>query len=599
MSRSRLLFSLCILLCCCPSVSLSAQEKVAPDWESINRRGYPQWFSDAKLGIFIHWGLYSVPAYASPEGYGEWFYRGLMVQDSGRTAVMRLFSDTSLSPVEQYRQLPNHWHAELWNPDQWAQMFRQSGARYVVLVTKHHDGYCLWDSPQQPEWNSVVSGPRRNIVEELSQSVRREGLRMGFYYSLPEWTNPLHIWMEDPSDSIGRYVSEYMEPQFRDLVDRYRPDLIFSDGDWNNSSEQLHSQQLISYYYNTVGSDAIVNNRWGSGTRHGFLTPEYSAGIRPSNVPWAECRGFGRSFGFNRNEQLENILSSDELIRHFVELVANGGGLTLNVGPNADGTIPFIQQDRLRSLGQWLAVNGEAIYCSRPFQLKGGSYLTQQTRREVVPMPAEQTICHDWVRNAPVSNGRTDHFTVRWTGCPDVRQSGNYTIMAEADDEVVVVLDGDTLLNYCKDNPNRQLQQTTLYLEAGRSYAMQVDFAEKDLEASLCLRWYRHGESETPVPIPARNGWNWTYSYDRTLRCFTSRPDSNAVYIIEFERPSQQVVVEGFPLLDRKCDITLLGCDQPLPWHQNRKGRLSIDLSSVDSRQLNALDHAWCFKVRF
>ena len=254
MSRSRLLFSLCILLCCCPSVSLSAQEKVAPDWESINRRGYPQWFSDAKLGIFIHWGLYSVPAYASPEGYGEWFYRGLMVQDSGRTAVMRLFSDTSLSPVEQYRQLPNHWHAELWNPDQWAQMFRQSGARYVVLVTKHHDGYCLWDSPQQPEWNSVVSGPRRNIVEELSQSVRKEGLRMGFYYSLPEWTNPLHIWMEDPSDSIGRYVSEYMEPQFRDLVDRYRPDLIFSDGDWNNSSEQLHSQQLISYYYNTVGS---------------------------------------------------------------------------------------------------------------------------------------------------------------------------------------------------------------------------------------------------------------------------------------------------------------------------------------------------------
>lgn len=204
---------------------------VQPTWESLNKRGYPQWFQDAKLGIFIHWGLYSVPAYASKEGYGEWFYRGLMQKVPERMRIMSYYADTTKPVFDQYKELTKYWHAELWNPDEWAKMFKEAGAQYVVLVTKHHDGYCLWDSEYQPEWNSVVSGPKRNIVEELNESVREAGLRMGFYYSLPEWSNPLHIWMEDPDDSIGDYVNDYMVPQFKELVERYKPDLLFSDGD--------------------------------------------------------------------------------------------------------------------------------------------------------------------------------------------------------------------------------------------------------------------------------------------------------------------------------------------------------------------------------
>ena len=162
--------------------------QVQPNWESIKERGYPQWFGDAKLGIFIHWGLYSVPSYSGPEQYGEWYYRGLMVNDTGRVEFMK----KTYGEDFKYEDFDQLFKAELFNPDEWAQLFKDAGAKYVLLVTKHHDGYCLWDSPQKPDFNSVVGGPKRNIVEELTQSVRAQGLKMGFYYSLPEWRNPLH-----------------------------------------------------------------------------------------------------------------------------------------------------------------------------------------------------------------------------------------------------------------------------------------------------------------------------------------------------------------------------------------------------------------------
>ena len=246
----RKILTIILLLCAVILSSLRAHSQnglVQPTWESLNQRGYTQWFQDAKLGIFIHWGLYSVPAYASKEGYGEWFYRGLMQKEPDRMRIMSYYADTTKPVFDQYKELTKYWHIELWNPDEWADLFRYAGAKYVVLVTKHHDGYCLWDSQYQPEWNSVVSGPNRNIVEELNKAVRQQGLRVGFYYSLPEWTNPRHIWMADPDNEIGDYVDNYMVPQFKELVSRYKPDLIFSDGDWNKTAEPLRSQELMCW----------------------------------------------------------------------------------------------------------------------------------------------------------------------------------------------------------------------------------------------------------------------------------------------------------------------------------------------------------------
>lgn len=371
------------------AVTAAKSQAVQPTWESINQRGYPQWFQDAKLGIFIHWGLYSVPAYSHPTGYSEWFYRGLMTGDTLRVNEMQAFNrrwgymlgdqwSGRLSNSDGVKQKPKAtdlytlyaqtWAAEHWNPRQWAELFAESGAKYVVLVTKHHDGYCLWRSRYQPNWNSVVTGPHMDIVDSLTRAVRAAGLKMGFYYSLTEWTNKLHIWMQDPDSTIGEYVDEYMIPQFKELVSKYRPSLIFADGEWQNTSAEFRAPEIISWYYNTVGPEAIVNDRWGHGTEHGFKTPEYKGAISDTTRPWAECRGIGRSFALNRNEPLSNYLTSDSLIRHFVKLVAAGGGMTLNVGPDADGTIPMLQQERLIDLGNWLKVNGEAIYGSRPYK---------------------------------------------------------------------------------------------------------------------------------------------------------------------------------------------------------------------------------------
>ena len=585
---------------------LTTQAQTQPTWESLNQRGYPQWFQDAKLGIFIHWGLYSVPAYASKEGYGEWFYRGLMQKVPERTRIMSYYADTTKPVFDQYKELTKYWHAELWNPADWAQMFKDAGAKYVVLVTKHHDGYCLWDSPFQPEWNSVVSGPGRNIVEELTTAVRDKGLRMGFYYSLPEWTNPRHIWMVDPDNEIGDYVDNYMVPQFKELVGRYKPDLLFSDGDWNNTAEQLRSQELISWYYNTVGADAIVNNRWGNGTKHGFLTPEYSAGIANTEVPWAECRGFGRSFGLNRNEDLDNYMTDKELIQHFVELVAHGGGMTLNVGPYADGTIPLIQQERLRALGKWLKINGEAIYGTRPYEIPC------QRERSVTQMPPSEAIDFDWVRNAPLRSVSTDHFTIHWDGEVVIPEDGQYTLTLIADDRASVYRENankgwDTLLRYDKNASENPQSQTVLTLHKGETLPLLVEFIEKDLEASISLKWSKDGGEPTPIPAD----WNGGIFWDRTTRCFTTK--DNNLYIIEFERPSQlaPLVIQNIPKLNSKADMILLGTEEEvvfqgfkglkynmLKWKQDKKGNVTIDFSSIDPEKLDGLENAWVIRIR-
>ena len=577
------------------SVFVTKAQRVEANWNSINQRGYPQWFSDARLGIFVHWGLYSVPAYASKEGYAEWFYRGLMTGDTARRRIMSLYADTTKSVFEQYATLTKHWRGELWQPGEWARLFKEAGAKYVLLVTKHHDGYCLWDSQQQPQWNSTVSGPRRNIVAELTDAVRKKGLRMGFYYSLPEWSNPRHIWMHDPDDDISDYVENYMIPQFKDLVSRYRPEVIFTDGDWQNTAEQFHAEELISWYYNTVGPDAIVNDRWGQGTQHGFKTPEYSASISgQGNRPWAECRGIGRSFGYNRNEDIDNFVTDRQLIQHFVELVADGGGLTLNVGPMADGTIPYIQQERLRALGRWLNINGEAIYGSEPpddgVRCKPVR-IVKSYKRIMVTLPVSDAIDFDWVRNSPDPKISVDNFSVFWHGEVTVPANGNYTFRTEADDEIVVKLDDDTLLYYNKAWAENDRAQKTLSLKKGQRLKFDIHYREKDLEATARLLWSSDNADFTPVPAM----WNGQASSVKTERCFTRR--GNALYILLFYRPLGKIEEPLTYALNPQATVRMLGTQINLKWKQNKSGLLTVDLSDIPVDKLNALEHVWVLKI--
>lgn len=585
--------------------------EVQPTWESLNARPYPQWFSDAKLGIFIHWGVYSVPAFAGKEGYGEWFYRGLMSGDRNRAEIMKYYTDTTKTTLAQYADLVPYWHAEMWNPNQWADIFQQAGAQYVMLVTKHHDGYCLWDNPQRANWNSVMSGPHRNIVGELTEAVRNHGMKMCFYYSLCEWTNPLHVWTQAPNDSIGRYVREYMIPQFKDLVTRYRPSAIFSDGDWDNTPEQFHSQELIAWYYNTVGPEAIVNDRWGSGTQHGFRTPEYSSGITLTDRPWAECRGLGRSFALNRNEPLDNYLTSEELIRHFSLLVSAGGGMTLNVGPNADGTIPLLQQERLRDLGNWLHHNGEAIYGSRPWKHFNYSSPYQLIR-------TDSTINFDWVRNAPDRTISYDSFDIQWTGSIVPLYSEEYTFTLAADDHASFTLYAAPSSNAQKNtdgtplailSSDKNAQSVKVKLTAGTNYYAIVKYEEKDLEARIALTW--SSPSQTQEAVPSQQGWHAIYSCKRPYVCFTTK-DSN-LYAIALECPQSKhfpTPKEGktirrtnlnFPYAQQphaNMKVTYLGSQRPLDWWWDEtQQRLYIFTNEINYNEFNLSSGAWVFKL--
>lgn len=569
-------------LCCL----LAFAQNIQPTWESINKRPYPQWFSDAKLGIFIHWGIYSVPSYAPLEGYGEWYYRGLMLGDTDRIQFQnRVYGDGNGN--FQYRDFLPYYKAELFDANQWAQLFKKAGAKYVLLVTKHHDGYCLWDSPYQPEWNSVVSGPKRNIVSEVTDAVRAAGLKMGFYYSLLEWTNPIHKWTVDPTDSIGRYVETYMIPQFKELVTHYRPSVIFSDGDWDYTAEQLHSAELISWYYNLMGPEAVVNDRWGGGNQHGFRTPEYSAGITQIDRPWAECRGLGRSFGLNRNEPIENYLTSDELIRHFAKLVAAGGGMTLNVGPAADGQIPLIQQERLLDLGKWLDVNGEAIYSTRPYD-------KFYEMKDVTVSRTDAQINFDWKRNAPDPSIAYDHFSGHWEGTIQADFSEDYTIEVETDDKMRVTIDGHRVVDY-DPQAQKSVKNGSFAFQAGRPYSIIVDFEEDNMEAVAILHWHSPSQSKEIIPAKAfGTGLSVAYSCVQPTVCYTQK--DWALYAIALDFPQDQLVL-NIPKPDHKLHVTMLGCDKRLPY-KYKNGQLIIDTRSLQFDDIKSTA-AWVFKMEY
>ena len=354
-------------------------EDYTPDWESLDSRPTPEWFLDAKLGIFIHWGVYAVPAYAYPDSYSEWYWHSLEAPQEGRSErqqrnalATREFHNRVYGEQFTYPQFAPEFKAELFDPGQWADLFRKSGARYVVLTSKHHDGFALWPSEDANRtwgrpWNSVDEGPRRDLLGDLGDAVRDAGLKMGFYYSLYEWFNPL--WLQDRD----RYIKEHMIPQFKDVVSRYRPALIFSDGEWDLEHERWHSTELLAWLFNESPSrdEVVINDRWGKGIRHehgGYYTTEYGAGMADGSHAWEENRGIGHSFGYNRNEPIDNYMTAKQLVWVLADLVSRGGNLLLDVGPTADGRIPLLQQQRLLELGAWLDVNGEAIHGTRPWR---------------------------------------------------------------------------------------------------------------------------------------------------------------------------------------------------------------------------------------
>ncbi len=331
------------------------------NWESLDKRPVPDWYLKSKFGIFIHWGVYSVPAYSKKGDYAEWYQNGLRNGDSARIKFQKEnYGDRT------YYDLVNDFHAELFNPDEWAKLIEQSGAKYVVLTSKHHDGFCLWPSKEADRdwgfpWNSVTAGPHKDLVGELLTAIRRTSVHPGLYYSLYEWYNPL--WLTDKS----KYVSEHAWPQMKELINNYKPDVLWTDGGWDAPASTWKAQEFLAWLYNEspVKNSIVTYDRWGSGVRFhhgGVYTPEYQPDLDFENHPWEESRGMGASYGYNRNEDAWDYNSARSLVLQLIDKVSRGGNFLLDIGPDAHGKIPPIMQERLMEIGKWMHVNSEAIY---------------------------------------------------------------------------------------------------------------------------------------------------------------------------------------------------------------------------------------------
>jgi alpha-L-fucosidase len=358
--------------------------KYEPTLESLDTHPLPQWYADAKLGIFIHWGLYSVPGWAPlshPEHdftnvdyiknnpYAEWYLNVMRIPGSPTQAYHREHYGANFSYYE-FAPIFNR-ESKKWNPDEWAKIFHDAGARYIVLTTKHHDGFTLWPSTTVNPNPSIPQNERhaeRDIVGELTTAVRKAGMKMGLYYSGGyDWTfnsGPI----ETPQDyqavkPENQAYGNYAFAQIHELIDRYHPAVLWNDIDWPKTGRPL---QVEADYYNAV-PDGVIDDRFG--IKHSdFTSPEYQKLDKISEKKWEECRGLGQSFGYNRAEGEAQTIAPADLIALLVDIVSKNGNLLLDVGPEDDGTIPPVQMERLKALGAWLDQNGEAIYGTTPWQ---------------------------------------------------------------------------------------------------------------------------------------------------------------------------------------------------------------------------------------
>jgi alpha-L-fucosidase len=369
--------------------------KYHANWESVKAHKMPEWFDDVKLGIFIHWGLYSIPAWAEVSkgelgeilgdewfkhnSYAEWYLNTIRFEDS----PARAYHNATYGADFSYERFAEQFLCEKWKPDEWAKLFAEAGAGYVVLTTKHHDGYCLYPSAYT-DYNTMKTGPKRDLVGDLTNAVRKAGLRMGLYYSgLFDWTIGKEAASLETAKSAWSYsylqtreLADYSRDQITELIDMYKPSVLWNDLGWPVAGHK-DLPGIFAHYYNSV-DEGVTNDRWTVKCGD-YDTAEYKTGTRSLEKKWEMCRGLGLSFGYNQNEDESTVMSSRKLVETFCEFVATNGNLLINIGPKPDGTIPAVQVERLRDLGAWLREHGEAIYGTRPWetcqieQLDGGA----------------------------------------------------------------------------------------------------------------------------------------------------------------------------------------------------------------------------------
>jgi len=321
-----------------------------------------QWWREARFGLFIHWGLYAVPA-------GVW---------GARTDHAEWIRTTAKIPLHEYEGLVGKFNPRHFDPDAWVAMAKEAGMKYVVITTKHHDGFCMFDTKQTSF--CVMSTPfHRDVMKALAGACHRAGIRICWYYSIMDWHHsdylPRREWETDRSDSgavFSRYVA-YMKAELKELLTNYGPiGVLWFDGEWESTWNTTLGKDLYAYV-RSLQPGIIVNNRVGAGrsgmegfTKEGefsgdFGTPEQEVPSRGlPGVDWETCMTMNDHWGYNSHDR--NWKSTVEIVRTLADVASKGGNFLLNIGPTADGVFPPESVDRLRGIGGWMRAHGASIH---------------------------------------------------------------------------------------------------------------------------------------------------------------------------------------------------------------------------------------------
>jgi alpha-L-fucosidase len=380
----------------------------SPTWDSLKANYHvPGWFRDAKFGLFMHWGLYAVPAHGS-----EWYAKHMY----GNPGITRWHTEKFGLPDKfGYKDFIPLFTCEKFNPDQWAELFKKAGAKVVIPTAVHHDGFALWDSAVNP-WNAKKLGPRRDVIGDLAQAVRKQGLKFGVshhgieHFTFIQPTKGLATDLNDPAwagfysvadrseaaceNFLANWVAEDVE-----LIEKYQPDILWFDNGVNSRVFDPLKLKVAAYYYNRA---AAWKKEVSLCTKdHAYLAGSILDFERSGRAPkeltefvWQVDEPVLHRFGYTEGSP---IAKAAGVVRLLIESTSKNGGLLLNISPKADGTIPEDQQKLLLQIGAWLDVNGEAIYGTRPWKMFGEGKVRFSTKGNtlypiLIGWPGEQAL---------------------------------------------------------------------------------------------------------------------------------------------------------------------------------------------------------------
>ncbi|HDY88424.1 MAG TPA: alpha-L-fucosidase [bacterium] len=415
-----------LIAACTNDVSQTSKVKYEPTWESLRQHTTPEWFKDAKFGIYFHWGAYSVPAFDN-----EWYPRHMYQKDS----KVFEFHRENFGPQSEfgYKDFIPMFKAENFNPDEWAELFKKAGAQFAGPVAEHHDGFAMWDSGLT-KWDAADMGPKRDTTGELARAIRKQGMKFvvsfhhGFHWKFfepsyegdydtkdPEYTAVDRIYppFHEKETPESEEFLNLWEAKIKEVIDKYEPDYMWFDFGWREPTFEEYKKSIIAYYYNKaeeLGKEVVVSHK-DDHLPPGVAVLDIERGKLDTltTLDWITDTSVDRkSWCYIKNPDYKSV---NTIVDNLVDRVSKNGNLLLNIGPRPDGTIPDEQKKLLLDIGEWLDVNGEAIYGTRywkiygegPTKIKAGSFgekdikdYTVQDIRFTTKDSILYAICLDW-----------------------------------------------------------------------------------------------------------------------------------------------------------------------------------------------------------